>query len=146
MSKYGIMILSLFLGSTVWAASWRMQTSYTLVDPQDKIFKIKKSSLDFLGYNGQKITYSPGKPPWGLTKHTLKVVNGKTYFVTAWAQGSMITHFKVFEPDSGATPVCEVSSAKEDISLRSNQGKLQIQLAYKKPDGKFEKRWSDCSR
>lgn len=134
-----------FTCSLAQAGIWKLKISVEPVDLNDKKFNIKKTNINFYKTNGEKITYSPQKIPWGSYKQKEVVIQGQTYFITYWSTGFQNIHFKIFNPNIGTSPLCEFMSDLEETQLKYKNNKLEYQVGERdSKKNQINKSWKTC--
>lgn len=138
-----LLLYFLFLLSPnfAWAEVWSLHSENV---PVEKNSKLNKSLLKFKPSTGAELVYTPASQPWVYIKHSKSVVRGDTYYITQWLGGARNVHYKIFNPDKGSTPVCEITSDAEKTQLRFYEGKLQIKHGTMTDLKRIKHTWVDC--
>jgi hypothetical protein len=137
--RMGVFSLALVSVSSSASVSETWTVSSELVQA-----KSGKAKLDRVTFKSGKtsIVYEPSEPPLGMVSSKAVTLGGSTYFVTAWAQGSATTLFRVFAPgDAKEKPICELTSLSETAELREANGRIEISITSTET-GKGK--WSEC--
>ena len=132
----------LLMTEMAFAGTWVLATKPEFADPKDKI---KKSVLRFTQRStGVVQTYIPQETPFGLYDSKEVSLNGKSYFITFWADGVHTVYYRVFNPDESAMPVCEFLTESENPQVRFKNNQIQyLETAFL--DGKKKMSvWKKC--
>lgn len=119
-----IFVATLWVSFFSSAGLWKVNVKQELVDAKNAV---KKSVVEFKNAEGKVVTYSPEAMPWGFYASKDIAVQGRSYVVTYWADGSRSVHYRLFDPDVSNVPVCEFSTESEKPRFRFFKGELQYQ-------------------
>ena len=138
-----IVSTALMVALTVFAkrepASWSMSSRYEKKPGTE----INRSIVQFQ-MGSSTTTYRPDNPPYGMVLSERVVIGKTVYFITGWAKGARSILFRVFSPEAGNSPLCEVTSFAESAQLKMIDKTLKIEVLESSEQSEIS--WLNCEQ
>lgn len=130
------------LPTALEAKDWNMTSKLESIQES----QVLRDRLNFFTPDKKKpsYTYAPESPPYGMVDKKKIIIQGETYFLTAWAHGAHTVIFRVFNPNRmGSNVICEEISIAEESDLRINNKQLKIKIIE---DKESLPKWLNCGK
>jgi hypothetical protein len=143
--SFFIYLVIFSLSAEAIESGWRIKTFYEKVDSLGLYKPKKRSVVVFKNNLGDEKTYKPDNPPFGMVGKQKIQLDEKEFFVTSWPMGAHSFNLRIFDPSLSEKPLCEVITFSSQMSVRMQEGKLQVEKVMSgATQKKIKKSWEKC--